>query len=732
MSEHGDSTDPTGALKEDYDPIRAEIIRRRLYSITQEMGTVMIRTSGDPVISEAKDFATFVTDADGNITSLSGYILFHSGPVRSAIQHVIENYSADEINPGDQFITNDPHTTGILHPPDVAIIKPIFRDGELISWCLSVAHLIDVGGIQPGGFAPQAQEAYAEALRWPGIKIVEEGKINEDIKRLHDTNVRIPSRVFNDIRALIAANNRCEERILDTVEEFGLDEYERYVGVNRELTTGALRERLHELPDGTWEITEHVEHDGHENRLYELPIEMTIDGGSLSVDLSGAAEQAQGFINLSSAGATGAVPSTLALLLAPDVPFNAGFFDPVEVVTPPGTIVNPELPAATSAAHMETGFKIFRGLVILLGRAMAQSENEFVREHIMAPYHEAWAVAQFYGLNQYGEPDVFLDMTGGGAGGGAQSIFDGMDVGGTYAQLSNSVPDIEINEDEHPILYLWRKIRTDSAGPGEYRGGQGVEYAWALNDVEGGQETVSSQVTQRPTGAVQGGYPGSTTVFEILRDTDIREQIGADRLPNDLDEVKGQYEQLPAKASNVPLDPDVVFSNREGAGSGLGDPLERDPDLAARDVADGYLSESVVADVYGVVLEDGEVDEAATERRRADIRSRRTEWDVEAELETSVEVAGIVGPFHRYVNVVEASDGQYLACDNCDSVLAPFAGADDEGWLTYLASNRSPVEERFDDLHLFVQERDAEPDVILTEHACPDCGILLRTDVVTA
>jgi N-methylhydantoinase B len=724
-----DSAEETINIDADYDPVQAEIIRRRLYNIAQEMGTVMIRTSGDPVISEAVDFSTFIADPKGEIVSFSGYMTFHSGPARVAVNHILENVPEENINPGDQFICNDPHTTGACHPPDVGIVKPIFYGDELIAWCWAEAHLIDVGGVAPGGFAPHAQEAYAEALRWPGVKIVEGGEIIDDIKRLHNNNVRVPFMVFNDIRALIAANNRCDERLQNTINEFGLDTYNHYSEVNRELTRAAFERRIGELPDGTYSTTEYVEHDGHNNDLYELPIEVDIEADAMTIDFSGAAEQAPGFINLSQGGTLGAAMTPLMLTLAPDIPFNEGFYDQVEFVTPEGTIVNPELPAPVSSGHMEAGMHIAKGLVVVLSRAMSQSDSQFVREHAMAPFHDTWPMATFYGENQYGEPDVFLDMDGGGAGGGAQTVHDGMDTSATFTQLSNGLPDIEINEDEHPMLYLWRRIRSDSGGPGEYRGGQGHEYAWTLHNVEGGQETVTSATTQKPTEGVLGGYAGSTTVFEMLHNSDVDAFFEDGDIPASLEEMNGEHKQLPAKSAEIPVEANVVFANRQGAGSGLGDPLERDPAMVADDVNDGYLSAAAVEDVYGVVLENDHIDEEATASRREELREERTGWSTDTELDIDIEDPSHEGTFHRYVNVVAEDNEEYLACGSCETVFAPFEGPDDETWLEYTATNQSPVEQRFADLHLFVQERETEPGIEMVEHACPNCGVMFRTEI---
>lgn len=724
-----ESAEQTVSIDREYNPVQAEIIRRRLYNIAQEMGTVMIRTSGNPVISEAVDFSTFIASPEGEIIAYSGYMTMHAGPAREAVQHIRETIPDEDINPGDQFICNDPFTTGVNHPPDVGIVKPIFYDEELIAWCWAEAHLLDVGGVSPGGFAPQAQEAYAEALRWPGVKIVENEEIVEDIKRLIMTNVRLPVRVFNDIRALIAANNRCNERLMNTVDEFGLETFNHYQNVNDDLTEAAFRQRIETLPDGTYTTTEIIEHDGHQNNLYEISAEMTVKDDSMTFDYSGSSEQAPGFINASRGASVGSTMSPLMLQLAPDIPINEGMFHPVEIITPEGTITNPTVPAPVSSGHMETGLAILKSVTFVLTRAMSQSEDVFTQEHAMAPFHETWPVAAYSGMNQYGEPDVFLDMNGGGSGGGAQTVHDGIDAASSINQLNNGLPDIEINEDEHPMLYLWRRINIDSGGPGEYRGGQGIDYAWTLHEVGGGQETVASATTQVPTQGVIGGYPASTTVFELIQKSDIDSIFDAGDIPASLKEIDGAYEQLPAKHPEITLTSDTVFANKEGGGGGLGDPLQRDPEAVVSDLASEFISRKMAENTYGVVLNNGSADKQATRDRRKELQKKRRSWDVETKYDEAPQDVAYERPFHQYINVVKYDNDTYLQCTECESVFAPLESPDEEEWLSYTATNESPIEERFEELSIFVQERVEDPDVRLREHACPDCGVMFQVTV---
>ena len=721
---------PPGTLDEEYDPVMAEILRERLYSIADEMATVMIRTSGNPILVEAVDFSTIILGPEGGLDTYSAYVTFHHGPARQSVRHVTEVYDDDEIHEGDQFICNDPFTTGNQHPPDVGLIKPVFHNGELVAWSWAETNLPDVGGMGAGGIAPESREAYSDALRFPGVKVVKQGEVSDEIKRMFYSNVRVPSRVFNDVRALIAANNRSEERLHDTIDEFGLETFKKYRSVNNDLSEQALRNRIAGLPDGSYTTTEYVEHDGVENELYELPIEVRIDGSTLTMDFSGAAPQAPGYINITRGAAVGGAMTPIMFLLAPDIPANEGMFEPVDIVTPEGTIVNATLPAGLSTGHTETGARMSRGLMQVLNRAVQQSEDEFVREHAMAPFQDVWPVAAFYGYNQYGDPDIHIDMNGGSAGGGAMAVKDGLHCSGILAQLNNQLPDIERNEDDHPQLYLWRRLNSDSGGPGEYRGGLGQEYAWTLHKSPGGEQTVTSAATQVPTAGVSGGYPGGTNLFDIVQDSDVNTLLDNDQVPSSLDGISGARRQTDAKETGEPIVDGTVLRNETGGGSGLGDPLHRAPERVAADVDDGLVSPAVAEDVYGVVLaEDGTPDTDATAERRAEIRDHRTEWAVDEQFDPDSAVDERVRSFNRRVDVVAVDGGHALRCGDCKTVFAPLASPDDQSWTAYAATNQSPVVERFADLGLSVQKREDTETVHLVEHACPDCGLLCKTEV---
>ena len=670
----------------DDDPVSIEIFAKNLENIAHEMGLVMMRSSGSPVIAEAVDFSTFIADAHGDIICYAGYITIYLGTARQAVKHILATVPREQIRPGDMFICNDPFTTGNAHAVDVGVVRPIFASGpagpegepELIAWCWSEAHVNDFGGFAPGSMAPMATEAYGEALRLPGVKLVDQGRLVDDIWRIIETNIRVPELVLNDIRCFIAACNRCDDRMQDLIAHYGLDTFRRYVEVSKDLAEHAVRVRIADLPNGTYTAEEHVEHNGHTNDLYPLRCTLTVGDDTLRFDFSDSAPQTNGFVNCSAPMTLGCVASPLLITLLPDLPINQGTLRPIEVITKPGTICDARMPAPVSSGHLETGFRVCKLVTRLLADIQGASANPFLREHVMAPFQDSWNASFFYAPDEHGELVPFPDMNGGGSGAGAQAVADGMDVSGMLAQPQNSIPDIEINELGYPVLYLWRKLNTNSGGPGRYRGGDGLDLAWTPWHTAGGQEHVMAACWQVPPAGVFGGYPGSSSGFTLVSGAGVDTALARGQVPATLDELAAPPRRLDGKQFGLTVLPGDVVNLRAGGGGGYGDPLDREPAQVAADVRAGIVSARAASASYGVELgPDGAADPAATAVRREEVRAGRRDW---------------------------AHEGDYLV-------------------------RRSPAAASLTERDQWCQHRDG---VELVEYADPDTAAMLRTEIVVA
>jgi N-methylhydantoinase B len=620
----------TSPKADDIDPVTVEIFSKAIENIAHEMGVVMMRASGSPVIAEAVDFSTFIADADGDILCYAGYITIYLGTARQAVKHILATVPREKIRPGDLFICNDPFTTGNAHQVDVGVVRPLFIGEEIVAWCWAEAHVNDFGGIAPGSMAPMATETYGEALRLPGIKIVDQGEIIDDIWRIIETNIRVPHLVLNDIRCFIAACNRCDDRIKVLVDQYGIDTFRLYTEVAKDLAEKAVRDRIRELPNAVLTAVEYEEHNGHTNDIYPVRCTLTVEDDRMTIDLSESSPQTDGFINCSAAMTLGCAVSPLLMTLLPDLPINQGTLRPIEVITKPGTICDVQMPAPVSSGHLETGLRITRLITRMLAQLQADSTSEFVRDHLMASWQDSWSAAFFYGPDENGDLVPFPDMNGGSGGGGAQAVADGMDASGALAQPQNSLPDIEINEFAYPVLYLWRKINKNSGGPGLYRGGNGIEFAWTPWYSPGGQEHVMTACWGIPPNGVFGGYPGSASGFDLVTGAEVDRILNEGTVPGQLSDLAAPAIGLDNKQFGMAVLPGDVVNVHSGGGGGYGDPIERDLEQVASDVRSGLITAHAARSAYGVIVTvDGTADVAATDQRRAEIRTDRLSWPAE-------------------------------------------------------------------------------------------------------
>jgi len=373
--------------------------------------------------------------------------------------------------------------------------------------------------------------------------------------------------------------------------------------------------------------------------------------------------------------------------------------------------------------------RVTKLLTQLLSEAMRESEDPFVRSHAMAPFHDAWIGATFAGVDVDGNPTVMLDMNGGGAGGGAQTVADGLDAAATFTQLSNGLPDVEVNELVFPVLYLWRRINVNSGGPGRFRGGQGIEFAWTPWGTPGGQEHVFSACWQVPPRGIDGGYPGGTSGFVLIQNSNLNELIESGRALTRAN-LRGEEQLLACKQVGIPMRPGTVFIQFEGGGGGLGDPLTRDPASVAQDVQDGYISREAAERGYGVVLKAGgaEVDAEGTRQRREAIRQERLRRSQKPYGGTVDRDSPVVRkrPIGFALLLVETTLGTpVVACAQCGARLADIR----EDWRTGCALSEREISEALADFGVWVKRRDVLPLVYLREYFCPVCGATIETDV---
>lgn len=703
-----------------FDSFTAEVVQQRVKSIVDEMAITMKRTSGSQVVTETKDFSTALFDAKGEQIGFSGYITTHLGSSVLGVQAVMRDYPLDKVYPGDQFICNDPHFAGAVHQGDVAVIGPLFWGEKLVGWAFSNAHILDVGGMSPGGWAPTAYDRYAEALNLPAIKIMERGRINEDLRRIIMNNVRLPIPVMNDIKSLIAANIVANQRLVPLIEKYGYENFVHYCEVNKDLSEQLVRKRIASIPNGTYHTVGWCEYDGHgKQELYYLNMHLRVLDDEMVVDLSGSHPQVDCFANSGPGAALGCTAAEYQMEFAYDVPVNHGLWRCFKVeYGEPGTITNPVVPAAVSCGHMETGIKLEKMLSECFNKAFMASEDPWACGRVAGEAHNCWPGNSWAGIDQFGNYTAFPMLDCGSGGGGALNFHDGLDVASVEHQAENGIPDVETVESLNPVLYLWRKL-NQNPGPGTWRGGMGLDLAWMPYRTERLLGTLESACSEIPANGQMGGLPGSGSLFQIAYNSDVDSFIKEhNRIPmiEDLPEFQTQL----SHASGVELRSVDVFRHLTGNGAGLGDPLLRDPELVCQDIIDGYITTEHAVQAYGVIFaDDGTVNQSATLNRRRELRRERIckeprEVEIPERFQTPVQVE------------LRGSDTKYT-CSHCGEHLNPGGGL----YKYAVPYKVFDLAERLSQFQMTVKERTEGERVTLKEYYCPSCATLLQTDVQT-
>lgn len=607
------------------DPVTFEVLNHRLMTISEEMGIQYMRCSGSNVLITGNDAAAAVMLADGSLVSVGPYIVTQGNVLPLIVQSTIDTLGPGEsIDDGDIFICNDPYL-GAIHHPDIATVAPVFWKGRLLAWVGASGHQLDNGGMDPGGFSIKAVDTHQEGLRMPPVKIAQKGVVREDILRWIRNQVRDPL-VALDIKGQIASLNSGRRRLLELFEQWGEETVIAAMRRSIDYAREKLEARLAELPDGTWREVQYIDHDGHNPEIYKIVCTLTKTGKRLKFDFTGTSPNARGLINCTYAGLQAACLTATYLNLCWDSPWNRGVRDCIEIVSETGTVNNCAYPApcamATISAVIVTIDSAWRCLSQML---LASGKHS---DEAMAVWSGTSMAPIFAGTSQHGFPFAATEMSHFGGGGGARVDRDGVDTAGIVFNTTPNMPNIEDQEAEYPVLYLFRRHLKDSGGPGKFRGGRSGELAYTIYDAPEGQleGLFAGTGAEMPNAiGIAGGMPGSAISIARVVNTDIAERIAAGRpLPDSLASIAGELQWLSCKHTRSPiLSGDVWYHSWQGGG-GFGDPLLRDPQRVADDVARGAVSSDCAAAIYGVMLtSDGGVDVAATDARRKAIRAER-------------------------------------------------------------------------------------------------------------
>ncbi|MBT3536578.1 MAG: hydantoinase B/oxoprolinase family protein [Rhodospirillaceae bacterium] len=566
-----------------------------LTSITDEMSQVVIRTARSPVFKLAKDFSCTLCDWQSRqMIQGDAELPVHVGSIPFVCRAVAEAYQGN-IAPGDTFLCNDPAFGG-LHLNDVALLRPIFVDDELLFWAVIRAHWLDIGGPSPADLRRAQSDSYGEGIRIPPLKVIAAGVPCDDVMRLYFNNIRFPQQQHSDMLAMIAAGEIAGRRLRAMAEKYGVEVTKAGIEALYEMTEHRVRTAITDLPDGISEGESWLsarEGDGH----MKISATVEVSGDEMSIKLS-SPEQLREVRN-SPFGATHAAVGhavTIALGLKP--PFNDGLYRALDIdYGPLGTITNAQVPPAptlgcTTQPFCEIVDSVRHALSKIIDDERQTAGWGPAASIVLAGIHPE--TGQFYGH--------FHPNGGSSGGGGAAHGADGWSgVGSENSGGAVLKEPVELLEYEMPFLVSRLEYRMDSGGAGRWRGGLAVDTEWEPLDHEQ-TARFHGTIDTFPALGVQGA---KSTMLEpklgqrnaIDPDGGVRKSGGASRLHS---QRGGRLEMCPP------------------GGGGVGDAFARDIDAVRSDVVNGYVSIEGAALDYGVVVDPDEltVDQDATDGLR--------------------------------------------------------------------------------------------------------------------
>ncbi len=574
------------------DTVTVEVVRNLLMSIAEETYGIIVRSAYSTNMKERRDVCTAVIDPDGNSVAQVESLAALLGSMLSVVPNIYEKFGRENVKPGDMFIANDPYHGGGNHLPDVVIAAPAFAGDKLVGWIANIAHHSDIGGKVPGSTSGDADSIFQEGLRIPVIRIREGGQLLDSVMDLLLDNTRVPQEREGDLTAQMSANLIGVQRIQEAYARYG----DVLIGCMDELVTYSerrVRAVVSTLPDGEYCYTDYV--DGCGDKYPDpLPIQVkvTIAGDDLTVDFTGTASQIKAPINVPYPCTKAAVFFSVKALMGDDIPANEGINRAIRIIAPKGCIVNPTEPSPIGAqidCQQRIPDAIFGALASVFPDRVVTAGNGACTTTILA------------GDGAIGTDSVFIfhEVIAGGS--GASLRYDGLS--GVQVNMTNtSNMPIEATEMEFTKILARRyELMEDTGGPGELRGGLGIQRELEVLQDDVLYTGLGDRHRFHPWG-LAGGKEGASGAFYRVSAAD------------------GSIAKMGHKTTSLPLRKgDVIRVITPGAG-GYGSPKRRPAEKVLQDVMEKKVSIQAAREEYGVVIRsDGghlEIDWPATQELR--------------------------------------------------------------------------------------------------------------------
>ena len=487
------------------DPITLVVIQSGLQQVCNEMDLAFCRAAFSPVISEAQDRSDGIyAAADGALIAqgdlgLPVFVGTMQDSSRAVIERVREN--GWRLDPGDVFIVNDPYLGG-THLMDVRFVKPFFYGGKVFAWLSNTGHWPDIGGMVPGGFSAHATEVEQEGLRLPPVKLFKKGVMDQEILSIILSNIRIADQRIGDIKAQAAALAIGEKRLEALLERYGADTVEEAIRELRLRAAQQMRAKIANIPPGTYHGHAMVDSDGVVDEPLHIRLKVTKTADDdLLFDFAGSSPPCRGPMNSVLATTRSSVYLAMKHVF-PDVPINAGTFEPLKVTDPEGTFLYAKYPRPVSGCAAEVSQRIAEAVFDALVKAIPELL-------FAAPAGSSGNLAVGGYDPKRDRSYVMYVISGGGYGGNATG--DGISNGCSTIGISKTTP-IEVMEQYYPVLFEEYSLHEGSGGAGEARGGFGVNYAIRVRRGDARASMVMDHGRSGPLGALGGDDGGVNTV----------------------------------------------------------------------------------------------------------------------------------------------------------------------------------------------------------------------------
>ena len=548
------------------DPITTEVIRSAFSSAADEMNAGLIRSAYTPIIYELKDCSVALLDAEHRVLGQSSGLPIFLGNLEICTRLTEEWYGREAWRPGDVWIMNDSYLTG-THLNDVTVFGPIFHAGLLVGFAASRAHWLDVGAKDPG--APMdSTEIFQEGLRLGPTRLVEGGVPRRDMLDLLSRNSRFPQPMLGDLQAQMACVRIGEQRLGAIIDRFGLDVVQAARDRINEQTERVEREIVAAIPDGVYTAEGCLDDDGiRAGEPVWVRVRVTVEGDRMEVDLTESSDLRGGPVNCGEAQAISACRVAYKLLINPHNPPNGGSFRPLTVKVRPGSMLGAQEPYPCQWYFSQLGL-----LIDLVVKALSGVMPEAAAA---ASYGDSMVIS-LSGIDpRNGRPWLDLEPTVGGW--GAWHGSDG--ESGLINNVNGSLKDltIEVLETKYPMRMTHYGYRTDSGGPGQWRGGNGIIREYTLD----GNATLFLwfERAKTPAWGLAGGRDATPPIVVIN--------------PGRADERRM------LKCSREALKQGDVVRTMTGGGGGFGDPAQRERSLIADDIRNRHVSPEAARERYG-------------------------------------------------------------------------------------------------------------------------------------